>query len=216
MALGWRSSYLRYREIFLNVFAIYKRRQDVKAFLEIILSTTAIAFFVVLAIRPTLLTIIGLVGEIQAKDAVVSQMDKKINDLAAAQNVFQRENRILLIDSAIPGDPSVETFIGQIQGLSASRSVNILGATVSQVALSGPQVQRIADSHISPLPENSQGISFSLSLSGDYSSLTGFLSDFEKLRRPIQFDSVILSVSKEETSKILILVISGRTPYLKP
>ena len=44
MAVGWRKDYTRYQRYFLNLFAVYKNRDDVKAFLEIVLSLATITF----------------------------------------------------------------------------------------------------------------------------------------------------------------------------
>jgi Tfp pilus assembly protein PilO len=68
---------------------------------------------------------------------------------------------------------------------------------------------------LQPLPEGSKGITFSISIAGSYQSLVNFLSALEDMRRPVAVDAInIFSPQLEETQN-LILVVTGRTPYLK-
>ncbi len=80
MALGWRKDYLRYRSYFLNVLNLYKRKEDLRMFLEIMLSLSAISFFSIFALRPTFLTIATLLKEINAKKGTIITMDTKIKN----------------------------------------------------------------------------------------------------------------------------------------
>ena len=54
---------------------------------------------------------------------------------------------------------------------------------------------------------------FSISITGDYPALSAFLRDFESLRRPAKVDILGINSSETELGRVLVLVISGRTPY---
>jgi hypothetical protein len=115
MALGWRKDYLRYRSYFLNIVNVYKQRRDVKAFLELILTLVTISFFALFALKPTLLTIIELLREIEAKEETVEKMDTKIQNLQQAQTLYiQEAARIKLLETAIPDKPAPDLFVRQI------------------------------------------------------------------------------------------------------
>ena len=102
-ALGWRGQYLRYRDFFLNIWSVYRRRKDVMAFLEILFSLSTISIFSLLALRPTLLTIAQLVKDNQAKEASIAKMDDKIKNLGIAQGILSRDAaNINLVESAVP------------------------------------------------------------------------------------------------------------------
>ncbi|MCK4588646.1 hypothetical protein KAT60_02400, partial [Candidatus Woesebacteria bacterium] len=88
MALGWRRGYLRYKSYFLNVIVVYKRRKDLRMFLEITLSLVTISFFAVFALKPTLLTIAELTKEIKTKEETVAKMDEKIQNLERGQQIY--------------------------------------------------------------------------------------------------------------------------------
>ncbi len=216
MALGWRKDYLRYRSYFLNIVSVYKQRRDLKAFLELILTLVTISFFALFALKPTLLTIIELLREIEAKEETVEKMDTKIQNLQQAQTLYlQEEARINLLETAIPDKPAPDLFVRQIEGLSTSYPVNLLGITIGEVTLLGEEKEIRSKDELQPLPEGSKGITFSISIAGSYQSLVNFLSALEDMRRPVAVDAInILSPQLEETQN-LILVVTGRTPYLK-
>lgn len=216
MALGWRKDYLRYRSYFLNIANVYKQRQDLKAFLELILTLATISFFAVFALKPTLLTIIELLKEIEVKEETVEKMNTKIQNLQQAQTLYiQEETKINLLETAIPDKPVPDLFVRQIEGLSTNYPVNLLGITIGEVTILGEEKEIRSGDELQPLPEGSKGITFSISIAGSYQSLVNFLSALEDMRRPVTIDALnILSPQLEETQN-LILVVIGRTPYLK-
>ena len=215
MALGWRSGYLRYKRLFLNIAALYNQRQDTKAFLELFLSLGAVAIFGLFALRPTLLTIAQLYREIQAKEEMVVQLNQKAQYFVQAQTIFNQErSRIELLSSAIPEKPTPELFVRQIEGLVGKHGVEILGLSIGKATLLGASTEK-TDKTKSELPTGAGSISFSLSAKGSYSSLSSFLSDLESLRRPIKVNTFSLNAAEIEGEDFLILVITGQTPYFK-
>jgi Tfp pilus assembly protein PilO len=187
-----------------------------KAFLELILTLAAVSFFALFALKPTILTIIELLREIDTKEKTVEQMNTKIQNLQQAQTLYiQEEARISLLETAIPDNPAPDLFVRQIEGLATSYPVNLLGITIGEVTLLGEEKIQKSKKGVSPLPEESKGISFSISIAGGYQGLVNFLSALEDMRRPVKIDALnIISPQVEETQN-LVLVVTGRTPYLK-
>jgi len=72
MAPAWRNSYLRHKTYFLNISSQYSKKQDVRMFMELLLSLATVSLFAVFAIRPTLITIAELYKEIQGKKTTVA------------------------------------------------------------------------------------------------------------------------------------------------
>lgn len=214
MALGWRKEYSRYKEFFLNIIALYRKKQDLRMFLEILLSLTTISFFTIFAIKPTLLTITELYKEIKSKEEIVAKMDLKIQNIAAAQALFAEEPRTPLAESSVPTGPTPEAFVRQVEGLAFTSSVNLLGVSIGEVTMAGEE-KKMPESELTPLSEGASPLSFSLSVTGEYSQLSHFLSELENLRRPIRVDHSGLTSSKtEEGGTKLVLLVSGRVPYL--
>src|SRR3989344_85460 len=216
MALGWRKEYLRYREFFLNIVALYRKNQDLRMFLEVLLSLITISFFTFFALKPTLITIAELYKNIQTKQDLVNQMDTKIQNIAAAQAIFDSEAaRISLTETSIPDLASPEAFVRQIEGLAITSSVNLLGVSIGQVTLVGEEKKSsTSQTDIPPLPEGAKALTFSISVNGSYPALARFLSELENLRRPIKVDNTGLTSAQTEEGSELVLLISGRAPYL--
>lgn len=219
MALGWRQDYSRYKGFFLDIISIYKERPDIKIFLEMLLSLTAISLFSVFAIKPTALTIIDLVKQLKTKEETIAQMDNKIQNLNQAQAIFSEEqSRLLLLESAIPLEPLPDKFIGQVEGMSALEAIGFKTASIDKTVLKGkPQEEdKSKIQELEGLPEGALGLSFSLSFDGDYSPLFSFLSKLEDARRPLKIDSLGFGKSeKEEESGKINLDLKGRVPYYK-
>ena len=215
MALGWRKEYLRYREYFLNVLTIYKQKEDLRMFLEIFLSLATVSFFGAFALRPTLVTIAALLTEINSKEEIVAKLDTKIQNLSTAQTLLDQEIiRLPLIEDAIPQAASPETFVRQFEGLAAKNGVNLLGVSLGQVTLLGEVKKAPPEEGVTPLPEDTLGISFSVSIAGNYSNLLGFLADLEKLRRPLAIDTTGITATETDEGKTLVILVSGRAPYI--
>ena len=87
----WKKNYVRYRSYFLDIAGRYKERTDIRVYLEILLSLTTISIFSIFALRPTLLTIGGLIKDIEAKKATLVKMDEKMKNLSQAQNLYDQE-----------------------------------------------------------------------------------------------------------------------------
>jgi Tfp pilus assembly protein PilO len=215
MPLGWKAQYLRYKEFFTRIINQYRKRPDMKMYLELFLSIMTVTVFATFALRPTILTITQLAKDIQTKEETVRIMDTKINNLARAENTFNQNIALSsLVKSSVPVQPSPEGFVRLIEGLAQKQTVRIQGVSIGEVTLVG-EVQKSKKSEIQVLPENAEGLDFSISVSGVYSSILGFLSDLEKLRRPVKIDNLSINSSQTQTEKFLVLVISGRTPYFK-
>lgn len=215
MALGWRKDYLRYKEFFLNILALYQKKKEVRMFLEILLSSLTVTFFGLFALRPTLLTIAELYRQVKSKEETVQKLDQKINALNQAQSFFTSQGgRISVITQVAPTSPSPETFIRQLEGVANKNNTKILGISVGEVVIKGTVVAKRESTELTSLPEGAQGLSFSISANADYLSLVSFLKDLENLRRPIKIDNLGFNSSLVGEKKILVLVVSGRVPYL--
>ena len=217
MAAGWRGQYTRYKSFFLNITNVYKQRPDLKAYLEVLLSLTTIAVFGVFALRPTVLTIVELLQEIETKEQTVERMDTKIRNIGSAQTLFiQNEFAIGVLNAAVPDNPAPDTFVRQIEGLTGLSNVNILGMSIGEILLSGKDERRKTKSkELTPLPGTAEGVDFSLSITGDFQSLRTFLTTIEGMRRPTKIDSANINSSETDDGTILVLVIGGRVPFLR-
>ncbi len=216
MALGWRRGYLRYKSYFLNVVAVYKKRKDLRMFLEITLSLVAVSFFAVFALKPTLLTISELIKEIKTKEETVAKMEEKIQNLERAQQFYiQEQTSISLLKDAIPPAPVPDSLVRQVEGATTKHLITILGMTIGEVTLVGEEKVQRRGGDLKALPGGARGVTFSISATSNYLDLAAFLSTLQNLRRPVKIDAATINSSETDIGKFIVLVVTGRTPYLK-
>lgn len=220
MIPSWRRNYIRYRAYFLNVIGRYRQRADIKAYLEILLSLATISIFALLALKPTLLTIAELMKEIESKKATLATMNQKIQNISKAQTLYDQERvGIKLLRVAIPKDPELDVFVRQVEGLLGKHQVALSTFSLGKTMILGEEAPESPEPEETvPLPNNANELSFSLNTTVDitqYSYLLGFLTDLEKLRKPVKIDSINLASSETKEEKTMVLVVSGRVPYLK-
>ena len=216
MAIGWKKDYLRYKELFTKILLIYRKREDFKIFLELLLSLITITFFSIFALKPTVLTISQLLKDNKEKEKIINTMNQKIENISKAQNIYEQNiNKLSIIENAIPNTPTPENLLRQIEGVAYINSVTLLGSSVNEVTLIGEEKRKQTRDTIKNLPENVKTLSFSTNVTGTYTSLFNFLSNVENLRRPLIIKSVNITSSESDTGKVIIMLITGQTPYIK-
>ena len=214
MALGWKGSYTRYREFFLNISALYKKSAELRAFLEIILSLSTIIIFLLFALKPTVVTIVDLLQQIKEKQTTLAGLTQKVSDLQKANGLLQQNQAFIPnINLAVFTLPKPNIYAQQVLGLAAKNSVDILGFSINQLTLVGTATFK-GSSEVTPLPGDAKEMSFSLSIRGAYSNLAAFVKDFENLRVSTKIDSLGINSSVSDKGLVIAAVVSGRVPYL--
>lgn len=168
--------------------------------------STVIFFFLVLsvfgwyAIRPTIQTILYLNREIKDKTEVNKKMDAKIDALIEA-NAFIETNqeRLMLLDEAIPHSPDVLPLIMRIQRIAQESNASISALQIANVDLATPSaVQAKGKASTPTLPT----YPFTLTIDGAFPQLSQFLSELINIRRTITLDaiSIVPMRSSESTT----------------
>lgn len=215
MALGWKGSYYRYREFFLNISALYKKRADLRAFFEIILSILAIIIFLLFALKPTVLTIVSLVQQIKEEKQTLSTLTQKVNDLQKANTLLSQYQQFVGdINVAVATAPAPDVFVKQVQGLASKNAVTVAGITINEIALVGKESTANSSGDYKPLPENAKEMGYSFTINGNYSNVLNFLKDFENLRVTSAIDDLTIGSSTINEGRVIVAIISGRVPYL--
>lgn len=213
MRQSWKENYFRYKSFFLNILRIYNSKPNLKIYLELMLSITTIIIFSLFAIKPTALTIIDVFKQIEAKETTLEKLNKKLRNLQTASSEIQKlAADMSYISQAVPSDPKPDSLIKQFESLATLNSLKILGISVSDVSLVGkPQIKK---SKPGQNTGGAQEVPFSISVSGSYQGIVGFLMGLENLRIPIKTDGMIVNVSISDQNRTLVLTISGRSPYI--
>lgn len=175
--LDYKSSLAQYR----RYLAVVREQPILQQSLWLVLSLGLTAILLVAALKPTLVTIASLVGDIKQQEGIEEKLDKKISVVTAAQNEYtQNQSRLQVLDEAIP--------VGKKYAVWAERMESLAMATGTQVA----SLTLIG------------GKDFSISVTGEFANLRKFLSTLENLRRLADIENVQLN--KESG---LTLIVNG-------
>lgn len=212
-AFNWRRDYSRYRHYLVNIIALYQKREDIRAFLSILLSLAAISILGLFALRPTLVTIGSLTSRIREKEETVQQLDQKINALRQAQEVRSRQSaNISLLTEAVPDNSSPHTFYPQVEGLSTRNQVGLVTYSIDKSVVKGVssgQGARPSGSNIA----GEQYLTGSFSFASDYQSIQRLMLELENMIRPAEITNYTLAPKAGE-EQVVGLILNIKVPYL--
>lgn len=111
------------------LFDYIKKNQEsrkIRQSIELAATFILISFFLFFAIRPTVLTISALIGEIKSKELLSREMKKKISSVILAQDLFsQVQERYSVVESCLPVLPRFSQATNQIEGLLEKQSLEV-------------------------------------------------------------------------------------------
>ena len=152
-----------------------------------VFSFLAVALFVLYAIRPTAQTIIYLKREIADKTVLNQKMEDKITALIEAQTKFEEiQNKVSVVDEALPKNPDAVTLARQLRNLA-----DISGASISALQISSlPIIGGEATLGAKLAASNTKQIEFpiNMTISGSYAALKAFLNGLLSMRRITTID----------------------------
>lgn len=161
-----------YQKRLEKAISLYREKETTWKYLEASLTLFVIAFFTLFAIRPAVVTISSLVGEIKEKEEISLKMRKKINNLIAAQEEYAKvQEKISVIDNFLPDEPDIAQGISQVLGLSFDNSLSG-DINISELSLIGGETE-----------SNLSAFNFVFNTKGDYQTLRKFISELTKTQR---------------------------------
>lgn len=156
--------------------------------LEVIFSVTAIIFFAVFAIKPTLVTMSDLVKELNDKRELDSKLQQKIAALSSVQVEYAlAEPKLAALEAAIPSSPDFEQAILQIEKLASEQQVAITAVQIKDL----PKKSTATDS--SGLKRLSKPLT--VDVQGDFINIRQLVEDIGTLRRQITVDAIQFTLS---------------------
>lgn len=195
--LDYKSSLVRYR----RYLQASQSHPLWKASLYLILSLCLVIILVGAALRPTLVTIAGLVGDIRQQREISEKLNAKISAISRAQQeLLAVSDRMMLLDQALPVEIRVGEWSQTLQDV-ASQS----GTAIT--------VLDIADVELSKTASGSHQMAFTLIVEGGFPGLRQFLQVIEGARRLVLLDQIRLAPAIE--SGRLELTVSGLLGYFQ-
>lgn len=164
-----------------------------------VLSLVLLIILLLSALRPTLVTIAGLLGQINQEKALEQRMDEKIKTVQTTALEYQKiESRLPALDAALPDSIQWADFADGIYQTATGGAVKL-------------QLISLSPSTNQKLPTGVSGMQFSVSATGSYSDLKNFAGSLAKLKRVLDWTSLTISNSKQSG---LTLTASGVIGYM--
>lgn len=183
---------------YLELLPAFKEERTQK-FTTLILTLISLSFFGLIAINPTISTIIKLNKELEDSRLVDAKLTEKINNLTSLQENYNRlQPDLPIILSAIPKNPEVPLFAAQVQAVAQASNINIDSLQTFEVGVSNI-----------PSARGFSSFSFALVAEGSYNDISNFLTSLSTMQRIVGID--ILSLTKKTGGNILQLTLKGRT-----
>lgn len=206
-------NYSRYKRFVVNNIVYYGQKPGIKAYLEILLSLTAVIIFAVFALRPTLIAIAGLLKEIQSRKEIVAILDEKKANLDKAGQIYnQEQEKIKLVNQAIPNAPSPDDSARQIEGVFQESNANLTRLGIGQATLLGENTEISFNINSQPIPNTGQ-LTVNFEAAGNYENLRSLASNIENLRKVLYVDGAEIFREGEGSSGQILVSISGKFPF---
>lgn len=193
------------KDLDLSLGQFYTKPIAVVSF-ELLLSLGLVIFLGIFAIKPTLTTMSDLIKEIDDKKALNEQLTKKIAALGTAQTLYlSLEDKLPLLDEAIPSQPELIKSLKIIEKLATENNVIIESLSVPTIPNEAPakatgKLKRV------PLP-------VTVSVVGDYVSIRAYVEALRLVRRSFVVDTVTFSIEENRGSRKLRATITLNLPY---
>lgn len=190
-------NYLRFLRVKLE------EREDVKLYLELLLTLSAISFFTWFAIRPTFATIVTLVKQIQIQEETAQTLDQKLKNLEAANRERpQFEKDRIIVDQAMPDGEGAAAVSRQIEALSSREGV----------ALTNMSIEKLSED---PAPAKIKKLAVAANVSGQPQKIMSFITQLGKTRRPLLWETLSLIGKPPGAAGTLELSFTGAFPFVE-
>lgn len=189
MRFNYRTQYREYRQ-YLDQLRQRVNSPVAQVSLAIVGTLLLTALLIMIAIRPTVTTITGLVKDISDEERVVLVLDRKIQSLQIAQRrIEQLKPKLSIVHTAIPSIPDLEGIARRLEVLARDHGVVLLEFTQEDLFVYPVAVPTISIEK----PMKIHAIPVRIALGGSEDSIRTYMDDLERLDRIGSIDSVRLS-----------------------
>lgn len=187
-SFNYKTDIARYRYYYQRLNIIGKKPvTQVSA--ALLFTISAIIFFGVVAIKPTLETISELNQKIAEQKKILDQAEKKVAALSTAQQQYDSViEYVPVLNEAIPADYAAKQLIHDLEAVAAENGLPIQTMKVSDLEFPVP-----ADKN-----DNVRELYFTLSLEAPYPQAKAMLTQLEHLPRLMTIKSLAMSANENQ------------------
>ncbi len=208
MALSYKDSLSRYRKY----LQLATTRPVWVAGLWVILSLILMIVLLIFALRPTLVTISGLLGQIKSQQETADKLEAKINSVQRAISELDGvEDQLYLLEEAIPTKYDWNSLTNSLQQAATESGITLESLIVNKIPLEAGETGAIKNQIPSQLPQGIIPVRFSLSGSGSYQQIQDLVVDLYRIRRLISITEV--QIQKEKNKDGFGMTITGEAGY---
>jgi Tfp pilus assembly protein PilO len=209
MALDYKSSLSRYR----RYLQLVQSRPLWAASLWVILSLVLLIVLLVLALRPTLVTISSLMGQIKQQKEISRQLEEKISKVEEAlAGMDAVSEKIPLLDEMLPDTPNWSNLAADLERMATESGLVLESVTIEKIPMAPVEKTTDNNEDISRLPAGVLPVKFIFAASGEYTQMRQMLSELENLRRVLILSSVKIDTTKDGGLRLLIKGEAGYIP----
>lgn len=206
---NYREQYSRYSKYFVKLKDALNQNPQLRESIEPLLSLITVSFILVFALRPTVNTISELYSNINSQKEIISKLETKIQNLMQARQAFAvSQERLVLLDQALPLNPTPDLFLRQIEGLVATHALTLNSLNFGETTLFGQPLKKdLPQKEANTQIENAKVL---LSVSGNFNNVNSFLKDLESLRQIVSIETFSLGTSSSQGEGAINLAISAK------
>ncbi|KKR48098.1 MAG: hypothetical protein UU81_C0056G0003 [Microgenomates group bacterium GW2011_GWC1_41_8] len=184
--------------------------QETQAYAMAFLSFFALAFFTVFAIRPTLISFFNLQKQIEEAKETDSKLEMKIEQLLAAQQVYQDyQSELALLDKALPENPEFAQLIQKLEEIVNDKEATTTAfETIDEVTLLDKHellnLGTAANAEMSPEVSEAlnempaESIKFSMTIGSNYLNNKAVANHLLELKRIIGLTTLEFTNTKDQ------------------
>ncbi len=185
-------------QAFRRISPIIKNKKSA-SYLTLTLTFVSLSFFGLFAIKPTLTTAFSLYKGVNDLRKLNFDYENKIGNLIRAQSEYEQiRSDLPLIDAAIPANTNFSKVAMAIE-----RFANIENVTINHIQIDNVSISKL------PTTGKVNNYGFSMTGTGNYSSLFAFISHLLNWKRIVNINSLDITKEGASTSAILRLNLKG-------
>jgi|SRR3989338_260766 len=179
------------------------KNRKAASYFTITLSLFSLSFFGLFALRPTLITAVSLVREVNDLKELSLDFENQISNIITAQSEYERiRNSIPLIDKSLPRGSEFTEFARSIETIAIKNEIILNQLQIDSAPISIPDKY-----------DSLNQINFILIGVGNYQKVDSFLNDVVNSLRIITINSLDFSTEVGTVSGFLRMTLKGSTYY---
>lgn len=185
-----------YEKYYRKVKSIYEQ-PVISASVEVILSVFTIALLILVAIRPTIGTILTLRKSIEDLTELSNKLNSKITSLSQAQQTLEKNSsNVALYRLAVPSDPDLTGLAKRIEILAQEHELKLDSVNYQNIPIVGNLLDIDSGKGVLVSPDKPQTVTVNINLVGRFSNISQFVNDLERLDRLVLIESANYQKSK--------------------